>query len=508
MKKIVSFLIAFTLLVLNVNCVSAEERELHAPEGLRVIAKSSTAVTLMWDPVEKFDTFGGYNIYDGGKLVASSIIEGSNGIKNYHVLSGLEPGSVHVYRVAVYDTRGNVSRAGMPVIVKTSSGFERENIAHGKKVSASSEVSADYNVRRIVDGTTGSLRLPSGGEQRNIWRSSRKNTSEWVMIDLGKSTYIDEIVIKHIGVTATTLDLQNLKDYTIYASNDKEQWDTLFDVKDNTAKETSYTLKESKLYRFIKILITGYNRATGNDALCADISEVEVYNDITKIPTEEELSAISYMDIPEIGYSIPRRNPPAIANAVFADSAVTIDAKAEEEIWKKAEVYTVKKPLEADSEAQVTFRTAWDLKNLYVFVDVKDANIFADSKNIWDDDSIEIYIDALCNRTAKFEKDDAQLSINTKNEMRYNIGGTVAYEPGSDSGVKHAVMITDDGWTLEAAIPMSIFGTAIVQGKPIGFSIGYNDDNDGGSRDGHIIWEGYANSSTSTERYGTLNFVK
>lgn len=143
-----------------------------------------------------------------------------------------------------------------------------------------------------------------------------------------------------------------------------------------------------------------------------------------------------------------------------------------------------------------------------MFVDVKDANLFADSKNIWDDDSIEIYIDALCNRSAKFEKDDAQLSINTKNEMRYNIGGTVAYEPGSDSGVKHAAVITDDGWTLEAAIPMSIFGTAIVQGKSIGFSIGYNDDNDGGSRDGHIIWEGYANSSTSTERYGTLNFVK
>ena len=505
-NKILSLILIVLLLMPGITEATAES--LETPSGLKVLAKSSTAVTVQWTPVQKFDTFAGYRIYDGDKQVASSIKEGSNGIKSHYVLNGLEPGSVHIYRVAVYDTFGNESRKSVPVIVKTLNGVERENIALGAKCSSSSDVSADYNVRRIVDGTTDFIYMQNGDPQRNIWRSSRKNSSEWVMIDLGKQVYINEILIKHIGVTATTLGLQNLKDYTISVSTDKENWEQIFDIKNNTADVTSYPLLNSKLCRFVRIYITGYNRAEGNDGLCANISEVEVYNDTSKQPTAEELAAITYMDIPDIGYTMPRRYPPAVAEAKFVSSAINIDGLSDDSIWSECENYTVKKPLEADSPAIVNFKTAWDSKYLYVFVDIKDDSINCDSENIWDDDSVEIYADALCNRSNAYEADDGQITINSKGNIRYNIGGVVKYDPDVNSGINRAININEDGWTLEAAIPMKLFAANLSENMTIGFSVGYNDDNGGGARDGHIIWEGFTNSSKSTEQFGTLYMIK
>ena len=504
-NKIIIFVLAVLLLVPQVPSFASVN--LETPSNLMLVAKSSTAITISWSQVAQFDTFAGYKIYDGNKFIGNAVKEGVNGIKSIHVISGLEPGSVHVYRVSVYDTLGNESRKSAPIIVKTLKGVERENVAHGAKCSASSEVSADSTVRRIVDGTIDFVQTPTLS-QRNIWRSSRNNSTEWVMIDLGKQIYIDEVLIKHIGSTATTLDLQNLKDYTISVSTDKENWQELFDVKNNTSSITSYPLKESKLCRFVKIFITGYNRAEGNDGLCANISEVEVYKDITKEPTEEELALITYMDIPDIGYDMPRRYPPAVAEAKFAAYSMNINGVEDEVVWNECESKIVKKPLEADSPAVVSFKTAWDKRNLYIFVNIADDSINCDSANIWDDDSVEIFIDALCNRTSTFEKDDGQISINTKGEIRYNIGGVVAYDPGTDSGIKRSVVINEKGWTLEASIPMALFASTLSDKASLGFTVGYNDDADGGARDGHIIWEGFMNSSKSTQSYGTLNLIK
>src|SRR5689334_11520514 len=42
----------------------------------------------------------------------------------------------------------------------------------------------------------------------------------------------------------------------------------------------------------------------------------------------------------------------------------------------------------------VTFGAMWDNTNLYVGVRVLDGNLYNDSANTWEDDSVEIYIDA------------------------------------------------------------------------------------------------------------------
>ena len=87
--------------------------------------------------------------------------------------------------------------------------------------------------------------------------------------------------------------------------------------------------------------------------------------------------------------------------AYYADS-VTIDGKANEEIWSKAEFYPLKYiwlgPQDITEEDFTgKFKLAWDEEFLYVLVKVKDdslIDIYEDKfVQWWDDDCVEIFID-------------------------------------------------------------------------------------------------------------------
>lgn len=56
-----------------------------------------------------------------------------------------------------------------------------------------------------------------------------------------------------------------------------------------------------------------------------------------------------------------------------------------------------------------TFGVLWDNNNLYIGVKVLDASLYNDSPDAWENDAVEIYIDANNNKLSVYDGNDNQL---------------------------------------------------------------------------------------------------
>jgi hypothetical protein len=179
---------------------------------------------------------------------------------------------------------------------------------------------------------------------------------------------------------------------------------------------------------------------------------------------------------------------------------------------------------ESDDDASLEFACAAGEGNLYVALRIQDDSkcINEDTgRNIFQDDSVEIYIDGDNSKPAVYEPDVCQISIG-----RYNVGGDPNNPmlndfrgwnwegaAANETGTKAAVVDTDYGWAVEAAIPLAFFGIGLGDGKVIGFNVHLNDDDDQGERDHWLGWSktelagdvdtAYMNPSV----FGQLKFV-
>ena len=82
--------------------------------------------------------------------------------------------------------------------------------------------------------------------------------------------------------------------------------------------------------------------------------------------------------------------------------------------FAKVDAVPLKIALGAKAEASV--RLLWDEEKLYAYVDVKDAVLNADSSQVHEKDSVEIFIDENNHKTTSYEEDDKQYRINYLNE--------------------------------------------------------------------------------------------
>src|SRR5690349_7688566 len=95
------------------------------------------------------------------------------------------------------------------------------------------------------------------------------------------------------------------------------------------------------------------------------------------------------------GLAIPFSTATAVAGQVDANNtatAPTIDGNLNEAGWNLAN--TAAKTTIGTPNNTVTLGAMWNSTTLFVGVRVLDANLNNDSANVWDDDSVEIYIDA------------------------------------------------------------------------------------------------------------------
>jgi hypothetical protein len=188
-------------------------------------------------------------------------------------------------------------------------------------------------------------------------------------------------------------------------------------------------------------------------------------------------------------------DPAGMITCYKAPGAITVDGSLTEAGWNITRGFS--KITTGLNNNTATFGVLWDNTYLYVGAKILDANLFSDSPNMWDDDAIEIYIDANNNRSATYDGKDNQIL------KSYNNSGVTTQF--ALTGLQHGWASIAGGYTMEFAIPWSQLGiTSPAAGLNIGFDIGNDDDDNGGARDGQMVWNGTVNNYQNTSAFATL----
>lgn len=148
-----------------------------------------------------------------------------------------------------------------------------------------------------------------------------------------------------------------------------------------------------------------------------------------------------------------------------------------ENSWDEAVTIPLTIRLGAEADAQVSLM--WDQEYLYVFAEVKDSVLDAESSQAHEQDSLEIFIDENNHKSAAYEEDDKQYRINYQAEQSYNGKKCLA------ENIVSATKTTEDGYVIEAAIKWTDIKPA--NKTEIGIELQINDAA-GGKRIGTLSW--------------------
>lgn len=138
---------------------------------------------------------------------------------------------------------------------------------------------------------------------------------------------------------------------------------------------------------------------------------------------------------------------------------------------------------------------------LYFAARITDDVIVRDSAQVWEDDAIELALDAAFDRLPG-GSDDNQFTVVSDGTLT-NFG--YAAVPGAQVAVRrHGA-----GYDIELALPLTVLGIAqMAEGQTLGFTIGLIDDDDGGDRSGandsYLVWAGN-NTVSGSAGFGSLH---
>jgi hypothetical protein len=191
----------------------------------------------------------------------------------------------------------------------------------------------------------------------------------------------------------------------------------------------------------------------------------------------------------------PATDAAGVITCYKAPAAITVNGSLSEAGWNVTRQFS--KAVFGTANNTSTFGVMWDNANLYVGVKVLDANLYSDSPEWWEDDAIEVYIDANYNRLSTYDGFDNQI-IKGYNKTGISTKLNI-------TGLQHAIVAISGGYALELAIPWSQLGiSAPAPGTTLGFDIGYNDDDNGSVREGQAMWNGTVDNWQNTSGFGRL----
>lgn len=172
----------------------------------------------------------------------------------------------------------------------------------------------------------------------------------------------------------------------------------------------------------------------------------------------------------------------AASTSQAANGTATIDGKKDNIYACDPLAVEIDETTGAKTEKGATGKawTAWDDKNLYVYVEVTDAKVTAKDKvtSIWQNDSVEVYIN--------LEGKDGKIADINAGQITYGpsftkLAGGGKYQAAHLDDIQKAFTYTDTGYTVELALPWDNFDAK--EGATLGFSIGIDDDADDNPED-------------------------
>ncbi|MGB6151857.1 MAG: sugar-binding protein, partial [Pricia sp.] len=214
----------------------------------------------------------------------------------------------------------------------------------------------------------------------------------------------------------------------------------------------------------------------------------------------ERTAKLAWQDVLEDFSSIPSRfgevvlldTPPPPSIVEIAD-AVTVDG-SQEALWQDVPAIELANTFTEEAvdslDRSANWKSVWDNENLYFFISVLDDDLQNDSDQWYEDDGVEIYIDADNSKNATYGDNDYQITIGWNND-------NLVADTKNNLGIGSIAAVTDseNGYNVEVAIPWTALGIEPENGNFLGIDVHMNDDDGGGSRSGKLAWFATADQS-------------
>jgi endo-1,4-beta-xylanase len=190
---------------------------------------------------------------------------------------------------------------------------------------------------------------------------------------------------------------------------------------------------------------------------------------------------------------VGRIDAPEAAIAPIVDGVV-------DPMWAQARQISTTIPVIGSGGATATAKLLWDSGYLYVLVNVADPVLDESSTNLYEQDSVEIFVDPDNGKTTGFDDDDGQYRISFSNRQSVD-GGFAAAD-----NLTSATAIVPGGYVVEARIQLDTIHPA--SDSLLGFELQVNDAT-GGRRTAASTWHDPTGVSyVNTSRWGVLRLTK
>jgi endo-1,4-beta-xylanase len=169
-------------------------------------------------------------------------------------------------------------------------------------------------------------------------------------------------------------------------------------------------------------------------------------------------------------------------------------------LWDNAPAIPVNQYLMAWQGAAGYAKVLWDENNLYVLVQVEKAELNKASEKVYEQDSVEVFINEDNQKNYFFRKGDGQYRVNFDNEASFN--------PASGAeGFVSETYVNGKSYAVQMKIPFKTIKAAA--GNFIGFDVQINGASAGGIRESIAVWSDYTgNGFQDTSLYGILELKR
>jgi len=169
----------------------------------------------------------------------------------------------------------------------------------------------------------------------------------------------------------------------------------------------------------------------------------------------------------------------------YVQDGVTIDGIAESEYVDYFPIEVKLSGSIGEPNIAAKWSGLWDTQKAYFFINVTDDDLSADGGNWYANDGVEVFIDGNNSKGGGYDGE---------NDFQYGfVWNNTSVQEGSNpdgatNGVEFKMVESENGYSLEIAIPWTTIKATPEQGTVIGFDIAINDDDWGGDRENKISW--------------------
>lgn len=263
-------------------------------------------------------------------------------------------------------------------------------------------------------------------------------------------------------------------------------------IEDNGGELWTSTLSPTQDWGSVSIPFEDFAQRSGQQPADAVVDGVLGLNNVKSIkfiqPTGDNRDASGELFIDEVTFSTLISFTGGVIQK--GESAPEIDGSIDE-VWNNANAYRIvnvtRGPGELKSEGDLSgkWRSLWTSDALYFLAQVSDESLVKDSSDPYNDDLLEIYIDADYSHGTSFDGvNDFQYWFTWDSEQ-VQVGPN---STGRTSGIDYVMQETENGYIAEVVIPNSTTGLNAMKNACLGLDVQINDDDDGGAREGKKAW--------------------